>query len=399
MAKQLILFDKSRTEAWVLENGQGNVVYIVGGQPGDPSNIYLGTRKIGEVNAVTSVAGRTGAVTLSTTDISGLGAAALKGVVETLNSSENLPTSGAVKTYVDNAVKTVDGDITLIGTVNASTQDITFNTDFLPQAEQPANFTYKDLLNANTDEYPWMRTGLTLFVSTAGILVEDEWDEGGEPQTKSEAVEAGDQIIVIGWDPGEHPNWSPMYIQRNIDKATSTILGIVKVPTENGLSIDNSGSVKVALGTASTVGTVKVPSVNGLSVDNTGSVGLAVATQSSAGAMSATDKTNLDNINTNFSSKADKVSNATNGNFAGLDANGNLTDSGHKHSDYKTKQTAKADPASGGDTTAFTFIDTLSQDANGEITATKKAIPTVGTSNNGLMTPTLLDALYWQNES
>ena len=101
MAKQLILFDKSRTEAWVLENGQGNVVYIVGGQPGDPSNIYLGTRKIGEVNAVTSVAGRTGAVTLSTTDISGLGAAALKGVVETLNSSENLPTSGAVKTYVD----------------------------------------------------------------------------------------------------------------------------------------------------------------------------------------------------------------------------------------------------------------------------------------------------------
>lgn len=36
-----------------------------------------------------------------------------------------------------------------------------------------------------------------------------------------------------------------------------------------------------------------------------------------------------------FGSKTDKVSGATNGNFAGLDANGNLTDSGHKHSDYK----------------------------------------------------------------
>jgi len=36
-----------------------------------------------------------------------------------------------------------------------------------------------------------------------------------------------------------------------------------------------------------------------------------------------------------FGGKADKVSGATNGNFAGLDANGNLTDSGHKHSDYK----------------------------------------------------------------
>ena len=35
--------------------------------------------------------------------------------------------------------------------------------------------------------------------------------------------------------------------------------------------------------------------------------------------------------------KADKVQNATSGNFASLDANGNLTDSGHKHSDYLTE--------------------------------------------------------------
>ena len=37
------------------------------------------------------------------------------------------------------------------------------------------------------------------------------------------------------------------------------------------------------------------------------------------------------------SGKADKVSDATTGNFAALDANGNLTDSGHKHSDYLTE--------------------------------------------------------------
>lgn len=35
--------------------------------------------------------------------------------------------------------------------------------------------------------------------------------------------------------------------------------------------------------------------------------------------------------------KADKVSTATNGNFASLDRNGNLKDSGHKHSDYLTE--------------------------------------------------------------
>ena len=46
---------------------------------------------------------------------------------------------------------------------------------------------------------------------------------------------------------------------------------------------------------------------------------------------------------TDVSGKADKVSSATNGNFAGLDSNGNLVDSGHKHSDYVTDVSGKAD--------------------------------------------------------
>ena len=47
-----------------------------------------------------------------------------------------------------------------------------------------------------------------------------------------------------------------------------------------------------------------------------------------------------------ISGKADKVASATNGNFAGLDANGNLTDSGSKASDFATAaQGAKADTA------------------------------------------------------
>ena len=47
--------------------------------------------------------------------------------------------------------------------------------------------------------------------------------------------------------------------------------------------------------------------------------------------------------------KADKVSSAASGNFAGLDANGNLVDSGHKHSDYLTAHqdiSGKADKVS-----------------------------------------------------
>ena len=47
-----------------------------------------------------------------------------------------------------------------------------------------------------------------------------------------------------------------------------------------------------------------------------------------------------------ISGKADKVTSATNGNFAGLDANGNLTDSGKKASDFATAaQGGKADTA------------------------------------------------------
>lgn len=40
------------------------------------------------------------------------------------------------------------------------------------------------------------------------------------------------------------------------------------------------------------------------------------------------------NLQTEIIGKADKVASPTNGNFAALDSNGNLTDSGHKHSDY-----------------------------------------------------------------
>ena len=61
-----------------------------------------------------------------------------------------------------------------------------------------------------------------------------------------------------------------------------------------------------------------------------------------------------------ISGKADKVSSATNGNFAGLDSNGNLTDSGHKHSDYLTQHqdiSGKADKVSGAVNGNFAALD------------------------------------------
>ena len=90
-----------------------------------------------------------------------------------------------------------------------------------------------------------------------------------------------------------------------------------------------------------------------------------------------TDTTGAAAILADVANKADKVTSATNGNFAGLDSNGNLTDSGYSASSfqaagsYKTTQTAVTDPTTGNSTTAYEFIATIAQNTNGEITATK----------------------------
>lgn len=62
--------------------------------------------------------------------------------------------------------------------------------------------------------------------------------------------------------------------------------------------------------------------------------------------LSSTIQSLWNKITTALGGKADKVSNATNNNFAGLDANGNLKDSGKKAGDFATSaQGTKADSA------------------------------------------------------
>lgn len=101
------------------------------------------------------------------------------------------------------------------------------------------------------------------------------------------------------------------------------------------------------------------------------------------------DTTGAAAILADVANKADKVSGAVSGNFAGLDANGNLTDSGYKAADfqaagsYKTTQTAVSDPSANGNAAAF--IDSISQDANGAISVTKKNVQAASASQAGLM--------------
>ena len=61
----------------------------------------------------------------------------------------------------------------------------------------------------------------------------------------------------------------------------------------------------------------------------------------------------------------------------------NVSLEGHTHSEYKALQTAKTSPTASG--TAISFIDTVSQDANGEITATKKSVRQATTNQTGVV--------------
>ena len=64
--------------------------------------------------------------------------------------------------------------------------------------------------------------------------------------------------------------------------------------------------------------------------------GTLVSTSSTSGLIKNDGTIDTTTYISDVSGKADKVTSATNGNFAALDSNGNLTDSGHKHSDYLT---------------------------------------------------------------
>lgn len=89
------------------------------------------------------------------------------------------------------------------------------------------------------------------------------------------------------------------------------------------------------------------------------------------------------NVVNSLENKADKVQGATAGNLASLDSNGNLTDSGYKVGDFKTKQTAVPDPSASG--TGLEFISSVSQNANGEMTTSKKSVQDGTTAQKGVV--------------
>ena len=133
--------------------------------------------------------------------------------------------------------------------------------------------------------------------------------------------------------------------------------------------------------TAAITGTAENPVLNlGIPKGDTGS---AENVYGSTVPMSEQDSTK---VNAAINAKADKVSNPTSGNFAGLDSNGNLTDSGSKASDFLTSHqdiSGKADKVSGATSGHFAGLD-----ANGNLTDSGKKASDFQTALTFDSTPT-----------
>jgi len=128
----------------------------------------------------------------------------------------------------------------------------------------------------------------------------------------------------------------------------------------------------IAEGATANIGTITGITMNGSNKGKSGTVNLGtVVTGITMNGNTKTVNNGICNLGTvltshqDISGKTDKVNGATNGNFAALDANGNLIDSGHKHSDYLTSHqdiSGKTDKVNGATNGNFAALD-----ANGNL--------------------------------
>lgn len=126
------------------------------------------------------------------------------------------------------------------------------------------------------------------------------------------------------------------WVAQHGPEATKMASGI----SENKTAIANLKTLVGTLpegATSTTVVAYITEAINALSIGDYAKTTEVTAAISAALA----DYAKTSDVNTSLAKKADKVANATNGHFAGLDANGNLTDSGKKASDFVAAETGK----------------------------------------------------------
>lgn len=177
--------------------------------------------------------------------------------------------------------------------------------------------------------------------------------------------------------------------KKTIRGATTSQTGVVQLAGSIGATVDSENNK--AASEKAVRDAIKALDVSNITA-NLGASKTLSALSETDGKISATatpiqiSESQVTNLTTDLGNKADKVTNATSGNFAGLDENGNLTDSGKKASDFATStQGGKADTAIQG-VKLNGASSALTPDSNKVVTIPDAVATGTTGATNGLMT-------------
>lgn len=257
-----------------------------------------------------------------------------------------------------------------------------------------------DVTNARYDFNVFERKIIAIYGSTPGGVTEAL--EIREGNNKLYSTRGYGNIIYYETS----GNNVTIYIKARFASNVSQFCRLVSVLTESSISnltwyqettagTQPENPVKFSLGykTVKPAGSTSVPVYIGSDGNPTACTddfvhnGDVTSTYSSTGTAPVNGKAVAAAINAlDVDSKVDKVANATSGNFAGLDKNGNLTDSGKKASDFATsEQGGKADSAIQG-VKLNGASSALTHDSNNVVTIPDAVATGTTGATNGLMT-------------
>ena len=318
--------------------------------------------------------------------------------------NSNLATKNQVKRYVESVIRS-EGHykgVQTVATINSWSASDLNNGDRVITASDPEGSGTGTLTLGNL---PVVDGQEVIFYVSADKSVKIWQSSEGNYKIKQNAVtdpEASGTTITAIDSIYQNTNGDITPTKKAIRSATTSQTGVVQLAGAIGSSVaseNNKAASEKAVRDAinaldedktSSDGTnvqVRVVEVNGkisevhIASDSTENKNNKVTSWSST-----TNNTHYPSeklVKDSLDGKADKVTMTSGhaGNFASLDANGNIADSGHKHSDYKTKQTAVSDPAASGN--GISFISSFTQNENGEASVSKKTVPNVSASTSG----------------
>lgn len=335
--------------------------------------------------------------THTVSQIKDAGEAAKKGVSTSIDTSANLPTSAAVKAYVDSQIKNYTSAFRYAGTLGFVSG--AWRVNHIPSDISTSdNMDYGTFAGSSEDD-SLLKVGFTFYVTTGGIFVNNE------------VVETGDMVTCVGLYDGEF-RWKPSYqivnsnitVTERVDDSTKVPTAVaVKTAITNAINALDSNVAAdtnyVLTGVTETDG--KLTAISQVSVDQ------AYSPQSSN---PASGKAIADAIQTLDSSKTAKSGSAitgitiTDGKITAITETPVNNYTHPSHTATTGVPTANAAPGFGG---SFQ-VNQIASDSQGHVTSSTTRTITIpateaSASTKGLMTATqvqnlnsVLDALTWK---